>query len=180
MDTIDDNRQLETIRATCFDLAAAAFSSNQMDLERYETLAGEIASAEGPTDLAEIQARLPRVVQPPPAESQLINAESSNLKREGRWLDSSRVKLRGTSSNIRLDFRAYGARDNLRLEIELDCSSSNVRLIVPRDIDVIERIESNRMSVFRDRHKASNTNSAIILTGNVAGSNIRIKRKKAR
>ncbi|HUX22631.1 MAG TPA: hypothetical protein VMW69_15445, partial [Spirochaetia bacterium] len=146
MDTIDDNRQLETIRATCFDLAAAAFSSNQMDLERYETLAGEIASAERSSDLEEIQARLPRVIQPPPEKAQVIHAESSSLKREGRWLDSPLVTLRGSSSNIVLDFRAYALEDNLRVEIELDCRSSNVRLVVPRGIDVIERIESNRMS----------------------------------
>lgn len=180
VETREDNLRVETVRSTCFDLAAAAFSSNQIDLERYEAVAGEIASAEQITDLEAIQGRLPQVVQPPPVKSQLINAESSNLRREGRWLDTLRVKLHGAHSNIRLDFTAYAMEDNLRVEVELDCRSSNVRLVVPRSIDVIERIESNRMSVYRDRRRPSATNSAIILTGNIASTNVRIKRKKVR
>lgn len=180
METREDNGPMESVRSHCFELAAAAFSKNELDLERYESVAGEIAGAEKLSELQSIQKRLPRVELPAPPKPQLINAESSTLKRKGRWIDSTRIKLYGTGSNIRLDFTAYSSEANLRIEVELECRSSKIKLVVPRNIDVVERIESSRMSVFRDRHRKTESNSAIVVSGNLSSSLVKIKRKKVR
>lgn len=175
---MEHESDLETTRSACFDLAAAAFSASMFDLDRYEAFAGEIAGARDLGELQTIKDRLPPIPAPTPPRAQLIQTESSVLKRSGQWLDSSRIKLYGKSSNIKLDFTDYDADDDLRIELDLDCRSSSIRIIVPSNIDVVDRISSSRMSVLRDRRRKASTNSAIILTGNLEASRIKIKRKR--
>ena len=175
---MEHESDLETTRSACFDLAAAAFSASKFDLDSYESFAGEIAGAQSLGELQTIKDRLPAVPTPAPPRTQLIQTESSVLKRNGQWLDSSRIKLHGKSSNIKLDFTGYDSEDNLRVELDLDCRSSSIRIVVPSNIDVVDRISSSRMSVLRDRRRSTATNSAIILTGNLVSSRIKIKRKR--
>jgi len=175
---MEHERALETTRTACFDLAAAAFSVSRFDLESYEAFAEEIASARSLGELQTIKERLPAIPAPTPPRTQLIQSESSVLKRSGQWLDSSRIKLHGRSSNIKLDFTDYDSEDDLRVELDLDCRSSSIRITVPANIDVVDRISSSRMSVLRDRRRRASTNSAIILTGNLVSSRIKIKRKR--
>ncbi len=175
---MEHERDLESTRTAFFDLAATAFSAGSFDLDSYEAVAEEIAAATSLGELQTIKERLPTVPAPTPPRTQLIQTESSVLKRSGQWLDSSRVKLHGKSSNIKLDFTDYDSEDDLRIELDLDCRSSSIRIIVPANIDVVDRISSSRMSVLRDRRRKAPTNSAIILTGNLETSRIKIKRKR--
>jgi len=177
---MDVHRNVESERSLCFELAAAAFATNQIDLERYEAVAGEIAVADNLAILQVIRGTLPEVSQPPQPPPQQVNAQASNVKKQGRWLDSNRVSVHSKHSNITLDFTEYSSEYNLRIDLELDCTSTNLRVVVPRNIDVIERISSNRMSVFRDKRRPSGTNNAVVVTGSVSSTKIKIKRKKAR
>ncbi len=180
MDMIEGSRTVETMRTRCFDLAAAAFSNNQLDLESYEHLAGRIAAASDLTSLGEIESALPAPPRSPQPQSQLLSAEMSNVKKLGRWVESSRIALRGARSNIVLDFTAYAGERDLRIDLELDVKGSNLRITVPETIDVVERLSSNKMSVFHDKRRPASTNSAIVIFGSLSGSNVKIKRKKVR
>lgn len=177
---MDDYRQIEKERNLCFELAAAAFSANQLDLERYESVAGEIAVAEELPVLQAIRKNLPEVALPPQPQTQNVDAQSSNIKKRGRWLDSNHVTVHAKHSNITLDFTEYSSERNLLVELDLDCKSTNLRIIVSETIDVIERISSTRMSVFRDKRRPSGTNNAVVVTGSVSSTKIKIKRKKTR
>lgn len=180
MDVMDGGGGVELMRARCFDLAAAAFSSNQLSLERYESLAGEIASANDLPALKAIERALPDSPRTAPVQSQLVTANMSKVAKLGRWIESPRVVLRGNMAKIILDFTAYEAERNLRVELELDCKASNVRIIVPTTVDVVERLSSNSMSVFKSKRLRTMTNNAIVISGNLSMSNVKIKRRKAR
>ncbi len=180
MEPMNVNAGTESLRARCFDLAAAAFSSNVIDLETYESLAGQIASATEGTALQRIAQSLPAPAEAPPTQTQIVDAQASKVRKEGRWLESPHVVLRGNMANMRLDFRAYAMERNLRVHLELDCSMSNIRIIVPGSIDVIERISENKMSTFKNKHGTAGANNAIVVSGNVSMSKVKVTRKRVR
>jgi len=180
MDLMDSASPVEAARSRCFDVAAAAFSNNQLSLETYEALAGEIATTNELAALQEIEKALPAVHQSSPAGTQQITADRSKVTKQGRWVESPRVAVRGNMSKITLDFTDYLIEKNLRLDLELDCTASDIRIVVPRNIDVVERLASNKMSVFRDKRRPTPTNNVIVVFGKLSMSKVKIKRKKVR
>ncbi len=180
MDMIDGARSVDVARSRCFDLAAAAFSSNQLDLETYEMLAGRIAAAGDLTVLQGIESALPPIPQSPQPQAQLVSADLSKVKKTGRWVEASRIAVRGRMSQITLDFTAYAGERDLRLDLDLELKGSKLRIIVPENIDVVERLTSTRMSVFHDKRRRTSTNNAIVVSGSLSASNAKIKRKRMR
>ncbi len=173
---MESPRELETKKESCFQLAAAAFSENHLDLDGYETLAEEIANAADIASLEVIEGSLPKP-QYRSTETQLVAGDKSKIKKTGKWIDSERIIVRGNMSTITLDFTEYAGESDLRVEIELDCRMSEVRIVVPRNIDVIERLSSNSMSVFRDRRRHIPSNNAIVVSGDLSMSKVKVKRK---
>lgn len=171
---------VETKRARCFDLAAAAFSSDLLSLDRYEHLASEIASANDLPALQEIEKGLPDLPTAPPERPQRITTTGSKVAKLGRWVESRRIDLMGSKSKVILDFTAYAREPNFRAELELDCKASDVRIIVPPNIDVIERLSSSEMSVFKDRRRGVRATGAIVVSGSLARSKVKVKRKRGR
>jgi len=174
------NENLETIRTRCFDRAANSFAQNLVDLDRYDELAGQIASANDATALQRIEQELPEPVAEIVPEVQVIEADRSSVRKEGKWVQSPRVLVRAVGSNVRLDLRSHMIESDQRMHLNLDADASNIRIIVPRDIDVIEQLESNRMSVFRAGRGDLATRGAIIITGTIARSNVRVRRRRVR
>lgn len=174
------DREIEDTRALCFELAAAAFANDQLGVERYEALAAQIADADNLAELELIQRGFPEVARPAVREPQLLSAQSSNLRREGRWVESPNILLHSRSSNIRLDFTRYGSERDFRIVLELDCQSSNLRIVVPQFMDVVEQIESRQSSVFRDKRGGSSANGAIVVRGAVSSTRVKVVRKKGR
>jgi len=177
---METGRDLETIRARCFELAAAAFSSDQLDLDLYESLAGTIAVAETAADLEVIRKNLPEVIEPPKPPVQIVEARASSMRKSGRWLDSPLVALKSKGSSVVLDFTEYADERKLRVNLDLDCTGTSLTIVVPPGIDVVERIAESRASVFRDKRRRTEGDGAILITGAITGSRVKIKRKKAR
>jgi len=175
----DPTTDFEARKDRCFRLAAEAYSGNQLDLNRYEILAGEIAAANDITSLQVIESSLPQP-QHRSAETQVIRADMGEVHKVGKWIESSHVLVEGQMAKVTLDFMDYAAEADLRVDLVLDCRMSQVRIIVPRGIDVLERMTSNSMSTFRDRRRSDNSNSAIVVTGDLTMSKVKVRRKKVR
>lgn len=110
----DSPNDLESKKQTCFDLAAAAFSENQLDLDGYEVLAGQIAGADDMESLMVIESSLPKP-QHKSLETQIISCDKGRTQKFGRWLESTHVLIRGDMSRIILDFTQYAAEANGRV-----------------------------------------------------------------
>ncbi len=177
---MDKASSVETKRARCFDLAAAAFSNSKMSLELYERLAGDIAAANDLPALQEIERKLPEIPSEPPEKPQLITTSGSKIVKIGRWVESRRISVVGAASKLVFDFTAYETEPRFRIELDLDCKASDVRIIVPPNIDVIERLSSSSMSVFKDKHRAAPASSGIVVSGSIAMSKVKVKRKRGR
>lgn len=174
------NENLETIRTRCFDRAANSFAQNMLDLDMYDELAGQIASATDATSLQRIEQALPAPAVETDPEAQVIEADRASVRKQGRWILSPRVLVRASKSNVRLDFRGYGQGTEWRVHLIIDSDASNIRLVVPRDVDIIEQLDSNKMSVFRAGRSQLTTQGAIVITGNLSRSNVSVRRKRVR
>ncbi len=175
----DPITDLEARKDKCFRLAAAAYSGNQLDLDRYEMLAEHIVAADDIRSLQEIESSLP---QPRhlSSDTQVIRADKGKIRKLGRWIESSHIVVEGEMSKIILDFMDYATETDLRVDLVLDCRMTEVRIIVPQSIDVVERVSSNSMSTFRDRRRSENSNSAIVVTGDLRMSKVKVRRKRVR
>ena len=177
MEVIDPNLESEAIRSRCFDAAAAAFADNKMDLATYEKVVGDIVSAGDVGALQVIARGLPAPPDPQEKPSQVVSADHSSIRKAGRWIESPNLSLHANYSMIVLDFTAYRFETTLRLRLDVNCTGSGVRLVVPGDVAVVERLSSNTMSIYRDRRGPGSGPRAIVITGCLSGSSIKVKRK---
>jgi hypothetical protein len=105
----------------------------------------------------------------------------STLKKRGDWVEASAYRLEGKMSNFELDFRAYAEAEEFGLELDVDLSMSNLRLIVPADWTVDVRLARNTASNVRDRG-ADGLRGAkrLSIAGSLSMSNIVVKRRRRR
>lgn len=87
---------VESKRQTCFQLAATAFSENQLDLDGYEVLAGQIAGADDIQSIMVIESSLPQP-QHRSLETQIVTCDKSRTYKLGKWIESYSDPRRKTS-----------------------------------------------------------------------------------
>jgi hypothetical protein len=101
---------------------------------------------------------------------------SGSLRQEGEWVRAERYRLYLKSSSVRLDLREYEGRRRFRLHIELDATSSSLRIYLPEGFELQDRISERQSSTVRNKPKSSVYDDCIVLlTGSIRSSTISVK-----
>ncbi len=167
-----------------------AYAQDAIDMQGFELAVTRVSGCADEAALraerASLDLSLPVIVHPeagPPslrqAEPQSLDCVSASLRKVGDWVKAGRYSMRLQSSNARLDFRAYEGATGLRLEIELDARSSNLRLIVPAGFEVEDACSERISSTVRNKpREAPFGGNRIVLKGRIQSSTVRVKYKR--
>lgn len=174
--------ELELTRDKLLNAATELYASGELDEAGFELIVTRLNSCDTVPALRTVGLSLP-VPYFEPSLAPLsgsgtaeINCDFGNVRKTGDWVEAGLLLVSAKGSNIRLDFEAYEAVDNFRMEIELDCLGSNVRLIVPASFRVEDKIGQNVASNIKNKapHHSYGSNH-ITVTGRLKGSNLKIK-----
>jgi len=167
-----------------------AYAQDAIDMQGFELAVTRVSAAADEAALsaerASLDLSLPVLVHAeasPPAhrqaEVQSLDCVSANLRRVGDWVKAGRYSMRLQSSNARLDFTAYEGSTGLRLVIELEARSSNLRLIVPAGFEVEDALSERISSTVRNRPRdAPYGGNRIVLTGRLQSSTVKVKYRR--
>jgi hypothetical protein len=179
-----------------------AFARGDMEMPAFEAAVTKINASPDETALAataaELGIALPApLAQPDPAAAPVafssasspspasadapidLACRSSNLRKIGDWLRSRHYRLALQSSNARLDLGEYEGVRGLRLLVEVEAASSNLKLIVPAGFRVEDRFAENSSSNVRNRPKdAPYGDNVVVLMGSLRSSNVRVRYKR--
>ncbi len=119
-------------------------------------------------DLAPSLADLPEAVQ--------VECVSGTMRKVGDWVRARGYRFALRSSNLRLDLTEYEGATGFRLFVDIQATSSNVRIVVPAGFEIEDRIEGRRSSNVRNRPRGpAYGDNVVVLSGALQSSNVRIK-----
>ncbi len=105
-----------------------------------------------------------------------LSCVSGNLRKEGDWVKARDYRLALKSSNARLDLTEYEGARGFHLFLDVDATSSNLRLTVPEGFEVEDRFSERVSSVVRNKPKGDGgRDNLVVLTGYLRSSTVRIK-----
>jgi hypothetical protein len=169
-----------------------AYARSEMDMQTFERAVSRVSdSPDGLALEAELRGlglALP-VPVPAPSPSGLslepvsgameLNCVSGSIRKVGDWVKAGSYAMRLQSSNARLDFGAYEGAHGLRLVIEVEARSSNLRLIVPPGFEVEDNFSQRISSVVRNRlRETPYGDNRIVLRGAIRSSTVRVKYRR--
>ncbi len=175
--------ETQKYRDSLIERAANAFARDQLDEDAFETFVAQVQTASGETELRTVEQSLPPSAQsserdPTLGDFREYALNMGNLKKKGDWVDARAYRLDGKMSNFELDFRTYSEDHHFSMNLEVDLSMSNLKLIIPPDWQVDCRITRNSASNIVDRGAPLiRTTKRIVITGVLSMSNIRVKRR---
>lgn len=178
--------EIQKYRDSLIERAAFAFARDQLDEAAFETFVARVQTASGEAELQAAELDLLPTAHAAESDTAMQDVgeyalNMGNLRKQGAWVDARTYRLDGKMSNFELDFRSYAEEPHFSMTLDVDLSMSNLKLIVPPDWQVDCRITRNSASNIVDRGSPP-TRSAkrIVITGALAMSNIRVKRRGGR
>ncbi len=178
--------ELRKYRDSLIERAASAFSRDRMDEAEYEAFVLRIQEARGEEELRAAEESVARLLPAVPgapdlAEERSFRLNMGNLRRRGDWVDARAYRLEGKMSNFELDFLAYAEVAEFMVTLDVDLSMSNLRLRVPPDWRVEDRVSSSTGSNFLDRGRAEPWRGRrVIVRGALSMSNVIVRRRGRR
>lgn len=178
--------ELQKYRDSLIDRAAAAFSEDLLDEASFEAFASRVQDARGEAELRAAESLLPSAAPasarsvPVPSGRREIALNMSTLKKRGLWVDAGSYRLEAKMSNFELDFRSYADEERFDLDLDVDLSLSNLKLLVPPDWRVDIDLERNSASNVKDRGPAAPTGACRVrVRGSASMSNIKVRRRSS-
>ena len=168
--------ELEPRRTELINRVTQAFADNGLALEKFEAFVTQLQAAGSGAELETLAASLPQPRQNPFRE---IICNRGSLRMTGPWLTSLAWHIEGSSSNIRLDLRAYEDVQDLQLLLDLDLTSCNCRLILPFGWNFESQFDSQVSSNVKNRLPRSYLGgiNTVIVTGSLVSCNFRVKHR---
>jgi hypothetical protein len=178
---------LERQKDRIIDKLTDLYSKDGIGMDSFESLVSQVNAVESETALnalvlsrSELQAIAPQAQEARtlPANDE-ITVSMSNVRKEGRWLISDHVSVKGHMGTIILDLRDYAFEQDFKLFLRLELGMSTVKLIVPPNFAVTERFEHNSMSTVKNRNRrAGPITGAILIGGNLNMSTVKVKYRR--
>lgn len=178
--------ETQKYRDSLIDRAAQAFSRDRLEEAEFEAFVVRVQAAPGVAELraaeASIAHLLPAVAEVSELEDErAFSLNMGNLRRRGDWVDARGYRLEGKMSNFELDYRAYEDVPDFTMILDIDLSMSNLKLLVPPDWRVEDRISNSTGSNFLDRGRAEVCRSCrIVIRGSLSMSNVIVRRRSRR
>ncbi len=177
--------ELEDERDALIQTVTEAYSRGAMEMAAFEKAVTRLntcadrSALEAEAGQLGLRLPVPAAAQPslePYADAVELSCVSGNLRKEGDWVKARDYRLALKSSNARLDLTEYEGARGFHLFLDVDATSSNLRLTVPEGFEVEDRFSERVSSVVRNKPKGDGgRDNLVVLTGYLRSSTVRIK-----
>jgi len=153
-----------------------ALSEGRLTLTEFEErISGVLAARTFGEVVPYLEGLPPAPAMPSPVERASLSVRGSSLRRQGRWVVPSVLRIEASGSNVRLDF-TEAIISTAVVEIDMTMRGSSARLIVPPGASVDLGGISLTGSSARNRRVPSNAGSGgphFVVVGEARGSSVR-------
>jgi len=188
-----ENSSLDHARERAFEKAAQAFVHNYFNEAQYNKALDELMQLETLEELNNYIQTLPSVSLGLEAskslssgyslgdlqnEVQVLKSEGSVIRKEGFWLKSSKLLVKGSASVLRLNLKELSQFRDTSIHIHFELTGSLVRIDLPRGCEVEDNL-NRQASVSRIRTRGPNPRALkVILEGDLNGCVLRIRTRR--
>jgi len=155
------------------DLLHRAVTDGRLTLAEFEERVARVLAARTRAEVAPYVADLPAAPVP---DVMALRAESSSLRRTGRWSVPGRIVVSARSASVKLDLTDAVIR-SATVEVELDAGSSSVTLVLPPGATADASAVAVRSSSTSIRIGAAGGGPHVVVSGRAQSSSLRIRHR---